>query len=272
MTDILTGQLGKLLANYIADALNNLMSMLIKSAFFINESVYTISSVGSKVEVMQGIANRFLVVTMVACVCMFLYRFDISTNVKLKRIVEDCIIAVFLINTAPYFIFLVNSLANNFVTLWIPSTDNLGSTMMQALGITGSPSDILSMLSGTGMFLLSMIQLVISLLMLMILVHSIIQTLLNILYVLFPFVMSFYPTQKGKQLFDKILSLYIGLISIAPLQALALGLFKDSITTSGSLSMISVNNVLGTLIVLILLIPGSIFYVIAQASNPAPLQ
>ena len=199
-----------------------------------------------------------------------LFNLDIFSAAKLKKIIRDIIMSVFFMYVGTYFLELGFKASNLLTEAWLPNIKEVGDIGAVILGVVGlSVAHPLTYKTlGFGVFILLIIM--VAFLVILLISHSIVNSLMGILIVIMPLMLATFPIERAKNYTWKLVSLIIGLLFLSPLQMLSISLSAEAVL-GNSISFGGVIDSIGMLITTVLIIPGVIFYLVSLASNPKVL-
>jgi hypothetical protein len=252
----------------MSDFIDGLVNGIKDATFTLPDDIFSINGVAEKYDTVSKISKTFSIIALILCMIGILYSLDIFSSAKLRLKFNEFMLSIFLIFVGKYLINEFNHLANLFVNLWLPSNiggeNGLSGAILASMGVATATGT----LEVLGFALLFLLGILVLFLLLMMLTHSIILGLLQIVIILFPLIMSIYPLSIGKKLMSGIGALYGALLAIAPLQALVINLFIGSLQKAANPTVANICNALGMLIIAVFIIPGSLIFVLTKASSP----
>ena len=252
----------KMIENSLSEFINN----LITSMLTLETNPYTVAGIIDKYNISIIIGYTLLGITLAYAVVGYKFSMDIFDVGKIKKIFQDLLVAGFLMNFSFFLIGKAGELANIIAEGWYGSHD-IGNVLMsyiiQSIGI-GAIGTVISPVIGIGVLLV--LGVIILLLGALALTNIILGGMTSVLLIILPVLLGFYPLKLGKQFLQKWLSLLIGVISISHVQALAISLFFTS-TATAELGFGSAMECLGKLIIVVLIVPGAMFYMFSVAGN-----
>lgn len=255
----------KMMENSITDMINNFIVSILSMV----SDPYIIEGVMDKYKISVIIGNSLLGLSLVYAVIVYKYSLDMFETSKVKRIIQDLMVAGFMLNFGDYFIKKGNEFAEILATGWYGTPEyieGIGKTILESIGIAavlsgGSPI----ILPTLGIAILILLGVVLILLIILILTSIIIASVLEIMFIMLPVILGLYPTKLGKKFMEKWTTLYVGMLSIPPVQGLALSLLFTS--HSSEVTFLSSLICLGRLIVVVLVVPGLMLYMFSIASS-----
>lgn len=261
------GFIKKIIEEYATDLINEISKEFMNSTFYI-PNLFTAPGVQEKFNATKHAANWILLICFLLAIISLLFSLDVFSGARLKKAITDIVMIALMLNIGIYLLQMVFEGVNIFVDLFMPASVSPGgqSNMLLAavgLAVTGGPIA----LQALGMALLTLIVVLGGSVILLMITHSIVITMLKILIVIFPLVIATFPFDRFKDYTWKYLALVTGLLALSPLQVLAISLSASQVT-GGAFSLSGITASIGMLIVAILIVPLSIFYIVSVASNP----
>lgn len=250
----------------IADFVSGFITNVTDSSFYIPSNIFSQNGVAEKYNLVKDITKTFSIISLLVCLVMLLYSMDIFSTAKLRRMINEFMFSIFIIQFGDYAINQFNLLSNYFVKLFLPSVDTTGfaTAIFAALGVASGTG----VLETLGLFIIVLIGFVALLLLLMMLTHSIALGLIQISIILYPLFMAFYPLNFGKSVVKSLIAMYGGLLALGPLQALVFSLLTSSLGQVSQPSFGNIMKALGMILLAVFAVPGVTIYVITRASNP----
>ncbi len=250
----------------VENSLSEFINDLITSMLTLETNPYTITNMLDKYNISIIIGNSLLAITLAYAVIGYKFSMDIFDVGKIKKIFQDLLVSGFLMNFSFFFSGKASELANIISVAWYGNPDTGASflTNMILAALFGVSGLVISPLIGIGILILLAIVLV--LLGMLALTNIILGGMTDIFMIILPLLLGFYPLKLGKQFLQKWASIFIGLISISPVQALAVSLLFSAASPT-QLSFGSAMECLGKLIIVVLVVPGAMFYMFSVAGN-----
>lgn len=260
--------------HWFEDALSKIINDYITSMLTVGTSSNITATIVDKYNISVIIGNSLLAITLVYAIIGFKFSMDIFDVSKTKNIFKDLLVAGFLLNGfAFFFIGKAIDLANIIKDVWYGNTVGNSGTIvgeiLTSIGAVGAGA-VVTVNPGLGIGVLLTLGLVVFFFAIFSITHIILISITDIITIILPVLLGFYPTKLGKQFLQKWLSVFIGLMSIAPVQALALSLLFTPLPAGAAPSVLNFSSTmecLGKLIVVVLIVPGAMFYMLSVAGN-----
>lgn len=250
--------------------LNGMITDFIMSILGMISDPNIIEGAMDKYRISVVVGNCLLVYSLIYAVIVYKFSFDIFEVSKVKRIIQDLMIAGFLLNFADFFIKKGNEFSAILASGWYGTPEYIGETaetIFKSIGLVtaGVAAGAPIILPKLGITILILLGFVLIATIILILTSIMIAGVLEIMFVIFPVVLGLYPTKIGKKFMEKWISLYAGILFVPPVQGLAISLLFTSqspaVTFLGSLTC------LGRLIVVVIIVPGLMLYMFSAAGN-----
>lgn len=262
----------KVMISWINGVLQNLSSGFAKNTFYFDNPV-TLAEMKSLYAQSVGMSYTIATLAMIYCIIVWLISFDLEEVRTAKKKIGEIIFMSLFLKTSQYFFDFVHGFFNALTKTWSVGNSGGGGDkvgiILSALGISGGST--LPLVANTlGLVVIGILAVVTLFIMILLLNHSIIMTILKILTVLYPLALGASLADPCKPILKKITTLYIGLGLLAPIQMLTLNIATKTMV-SGGLTFASTINMLGSLIVVVILVPSVLLYVVVTSAGIAKI-
>ena len=212
---------------------------------------------------MKQVSNTLFAIAVVFVVSAIAQSADENSSRKLKKLLLDIFAAALMLNLFEYAVPRIIHGSNLFLEYFMPA-EMLTPKMLCCLFFFGATTFTQSIIMlFLGVFL------VIGLLLLFLLISLVIyKAFLMILVVLFPVVISAYPTDFGKKLLMRWLSFFGFILVVGPLEALSLNLAYALFMNGGGGLLQNLIMSVAMLLMTAFCIPALVFFLFSMASQP----
>jgi len=257
---MITNSLSETISDFIIEILNIISDPIV------------LEGVMEKYEVSVVIGKSLIGVSLLYAIVAYRFSFDLFETSKIKSMIKDLMLAGLILNFGDFFIKSGNELAGIIAEGWYGQPEYLsgiGKVILESIGITitglavGGAAPVI--LPGLGIAVLVILGLALVFILILLLTSIISASVLEIMFVILPVILGFYPLKYGKKFLEKWLTLYIGILSIPPVQGLAISLLFTS--TASEVTFLTALFALGKLIVVVLIVPGLMLYIFSTASS-----